>query len=688
MSCSCNNSYYNLPCCCPTGDPTTTHTTTQCLNGEPCEEAYSSDCVTFTGSGSTCYGVVSGSNITEVIKILIAQLPQCTTTTTAAPTTSTTTIAPNYCFTVTNTSGTAQILNVITTTGVNSLITVNPGQVLNACFRSVITAPGGPLVIVNNGICGPFCPPTTTTTTAAPQPGYCFKITNTSPTVNTGVNYVNSFGVPSVINVGANSSNFTCGLSVSSYPNIVSTIYGYCINGCNSQITTTTSTATPCLSYTIERTGGTQISYSYVGCDGITYVVTNTTNSISVVCALQGSINITAGTAVFTAGILCSLTTSTTSTTTTSTTTTIPPCISYTLNYVNTPGGSTTFAYTKCNGVETSVQITGGFTVVCAQEGSVYIVDGSGTIVAGSPCITTTTSTSTTSTSTSSTTSTTTAEPTTTTTVASFCFGLANSTLTNIEVNYYSGSGILQSVSVPASSNTVRICASSVVPSVGITISNLGDCSVAACQPTTTTSSTTTSSSTTSTTTTPPTTTTTTFEVSCYSFFNADTVLGVSMDYNDANGLPLTVIVPASSTIYVCASSVGSIPAEITVTNTGSCAYGSMCNPTTTSTTTTAAPTTTTTTEACPGPGVAVLLHAEPGGNASVACANTSPATMSTYYVSAACAASTGAYAYPCTIYLDCAMTIPAPQGFVYVNSNSWAHQVNSSGQVITWLHC
>ena len=166
MSCSCNNSYYNLPCCCPTGDPTTTHTTTQCLNGEPCEEAYSSDCVIYT-ENVPCYGISVGSTITEIIQILIAQLPQCTTTTTLAPTTSTTTLPPDYCFTVTNTTGSVQILNVITTTGVNSFINLTANQVINACFRSVITSSGGALIIVNNGICGLLCPPPTTTTTSS-----------------------------------------------------------------------------------------------------------------------------------------------------------------------------------------------------------------------------------------------------------------------------------------------------------------------------------------------------------------------------------------------------------------------------------------------------------------------------------------------------------------------------------------
>ena len=83
MSCSCNNSYYNIPCCCTTTVSPTTTTTTLCIGGEPCEEAYSSDCVIYTGDEALCYGIAKGGNITSVIEKLIALLPQCTTTTTA-----------------------------------------------------------------------------------------------------------------------------------------------------------------------------------------------------------------------------------------------------------------------------------------------------------------------------------------------------------------------------------------------------------------------------------------------------------------------------------------------------------------------------------------------------------------------------------------------------------------------------
>ncbi len=89
MSCSCNNYTYGLPCCCPSPvvGTTTTTTTTTCEGAEPCDAAYQSDCVIYTGDDLECYGILSGMTVTEIIEILIALLPQCTTTTTTTTTT-------------------------------------------------------------------------------------------------------------------------------------------------------------------------------------------------------------------------------------------------------------------------------------------------------------------------------------------------------------------------------------------------------------------------------------------------------------------------------------------------------------------------------------------------------------------------------------------------------------------------
>jgi hypothetical protein len=94
MSCCCNNNLYGLPCCCPDVVTTsTTSTTTTCEGAEPCDAAYQSDCVIYTGDELECYGIISGMTVTEIIEILIALLPQCTTTTTST-TTTTTTVGP------------------------------------------------------------------------------------------------------------------------------------------------------------------------------------------------------------------------------------------------------------------------------------------------------------------------------------------------------------------------------------------------------------------------------------------------------------------------------------------------------------------------------------------------------------------------------------------------------------------
>lgn len=82
MTYSCN-SCFNYPCCCSqTITTSTTTTTTTCVGGEPCDEAYLSDCVIYSGVDLECYGVTSGMSITEIIEMLIGQLPACTTTTT------------------------------------------------------------------------------------------------------------------------------------------------------------------------------------------------------------------------------------------------------------------------------------------------------------------------------------------------------------------------------------------------------------------------------------------------------------------------------------------------------------------------------------------------------------------------------------------------------------------------------
>jgi hypothetical protein len=89
MACSCNNSYYNLPCCCPT-EPLITTTTTLCPDGTICEEVLQSDCIIYNGYDLGCYGIAPGSSLTTILQTLILLLPGCSTTTTEPPVSTTT----------------------------------------------------------------------------------------------------------------------------------------------------------------------------------------------------------------------------------------------------------------------------------------------------------------------------------------------------------------------------------------------------------------------------------------------------------------------------------------------------------------------------------------------------------------------------------------------------------------------
>jgi hypothetical protein len=57
-----------------------------CPDAILCEEAYQSDCIIYNGPDLTCYGITSGSTVTQILNIIIAQLNPCTTTTTTTTT--------------------------------------------------------------------------------------------------------------------------------------------------------------------------------------------------------------------------------------------------------------------------------------------------------------------------------------------------------------------------------------------------------------------------------------------------------------------------------------------------------------------------------------------------------------------------------------------------------------------------
>jgi hypothetical protein len=210
------------------------------------------------------------------------------------------------------------------------------------------------------------------------------------------------------------------------------------------------------------------------------------------------------------------------------------------------------------------------FTACCLLQGSIEL-------------ITTTTTSTTSTTTTSTTTSTTSTTSTTTTTTRSLaCYRLVNSNQNSIIVTYSTNAG-WNNITVPGS-GTLYVCSYAVTPQTGLTITNMGACSVSYCQPTTTT--TTTSTTTTSTTTT----TTTIAPVSnncyCISLYN-NSSSDISISYTDNKGClgkpgaPIPLFLKVGEIYYTCATlaDLTSLPSTIirTIVSTSDCSIASGC---------------------------------------------------------------------------------------------------------------
>jgi hypothetical protein len=85
----------------------------ECEGGTPCFVKYSSDCVIYEGDDLECFGISSGTNLTDVILNLLALVfPECHTTTT----TSTTSTSTSTTSTSTSTTSTTTICLTTTST--------------------------------------------------------------------------------------------------------------------------------------------------------------------------------------------------------------------------------------------------------------------------------------------------------------------------------------------------------------------------------------------------------------------------------------------------------------------------------------------------------------------------------------------------------------------------------------------
>lgn len=431
--------------CCTTCSPIITTTTIPCI-GEPCDELYNCECVTYSGPDLTCYGIINGTSLCDIIEIIATHLPNCVST--------------DICFTISenslpSTSCVTQpslllwngkvyyqpkIGNCSTTLGyvywtgsqweyANGL---GGGTQIYAYLpipsEYPITSPSGPwinfgtTVIMESSTEG-VCPVITTTTTSYPCPCSCITFNNVGadPVVVTwlscGTLIFNSYTVPGL------STHQVCGTnSTGASQKLLITIGDSCVPSqgdcvCNvptttttSAPTTTTTTIAPCKCYTIIYP--TSIlspvkSFSYRTCTGILVggsIVVNTSVNI---CAQEGSVT-ASGLLLFDNGLCtngCTSTTTTiapttiapststtTSTTTTTTvapttTTTILPIVCNCILFSNISDVSQSISYRNCSGVIVSTSIPANNQVQYCGSNAAASNPASVIIITGGACI-------------------------------------------------------------------------------------------------------------------------------------------------------------------------------------------------------------------------------------------------------------------------------------------------------------
>lgn len=433
MACNCGYVDYHIPSCpqwrqIQLSTTTTTYTTTQCPDFDPCEEKITSDCVVYMGEDLTCFGIYNGDSATTIIGHILEQLlPNCTTTSTTTSTTTTTTIDPAlcHCITFTNvcnyaTNGTGA--RYTDCNGVEQVIKAGEGfnvvpgetitvcgsnpQVGNSCFAFFVEGPACELKPE-----GYFCAtlPTTTTSTSTTTEAPC--ICYTYIVVNRDNNASHTFtysACPSNKDValtltpagtpGDRVQVCVCN-EVINVPKGFFDVYPVG-TGCIASTSTTTSTTAspitpaPCSSYTIIAPGNTTGTYSFVDC-ATNALVTNTLanlNAGAVDCvfiksAVTGSVFVQVGSGLLIApGDACPTTTTTT-----------PVCAVFSL--FNTDTNSHTYAYLDCVGGDISGTLAAGQCIsFSAITGSITYEVGIQSFNGNVCPTTTTTSTSTTTT--------------------------------------------------------------------------------------------------------------------------------------------------------------------------------------------------------------------------------------------------------------------------------------------------
>lgn len=401
MSCNCED--IHIPGC-PQGTTTTstTTTTTECPDYQPCDEAVEACCVELS-EDIPCAGLSAGDDLCSTLLLLLQNaFPQCSTTTTAAPTTTTTTAVPttttttvvpttttttNPCtskcetFQIQNFNVSVQYYSYRDCNGVyNSYVPIQVNethticvcnqeldyndrsiivfQIGGGCLPSTTTTTGAPTTTTTTAL-------TTTTTTAACE-CQTFALSNLQPTA-VDVTYTNCQGnLVSLFIPGGQIIRGVCACNGSfQYQPVVGFIISASADGCNPAPTTTTTTPAPTTTTTTQPVTTTSTTQADTTTTTTVSLTTTTTADPGTTTTTTADQTTTTTTSEGGGGGTTTTTTEAELTTTT-TTACISPCFNTEYNIV----GSGTAEWFACQAVTPTTLFVNGGTQFFCHDGS------------------------------------------------------------------------------------------------------------------------------------------------------------------------------------------------------------------------------------------------------------------------------------------------------------------------------
>lgn len=348
MSCHCED--IHIPGC-PQGTTTTstTTTTTQCPDYQPCDEAVEACCVELSEDIS-CAGFNAGDDLCSILSVLLLNaFPQCSTTTTTAPTTTTTTVVPTTTtttavpttttttdpctcetFQIQNFSQSVQYYSYRDCNNVyNAFVSIQIGETQTICVCNQEIDYNDRSIIVFQ--IGKGCLPLTTTTTGAPTTTTTTELTTTTTTAAcecqtftlsnlqltvVDLTYTDCQG--NLITLFVPGGQIITGVCACAGSFQYQPVIGFTISstgdGCNVQPTTTTTTVTPTTTTTT-----------------VAATTTTTTLAGTTTTTTEMGMTTTTTTGAVTTTTTLEVTTTTTAELTTTTTTSEYPCNCYSL---------------------------------------------------------------------------------------------------------------------------------------------------------------------------------------------------------------------------------------------------------------------------------------------------------------------------------------------------------------------